>query len=305
MKDVPEVAIIGGGAAGLSAALYAARAGKRTLLLEKSVLGGQILPAPLVENYPGAEGISGVELIGVMQSQATQAGAELRTADVISLKREKHGFVLGTEESVRIVARSVIVATGAFPRRLELPGEQKFAGHGVSYCAYCDGNFYKGKTVAVVGGGNSALEWTRYLSDICDFVFLIHRREEFRGDPQILEYLRACPRVKLLCKSRVTALVGEEHLSAVVLESTDGSGKIEHLTVDGIFPALGRIPDTGFLKGAVPLDDREYVVAGEGGELGGGLFAAGDCRVKTVRQLVTAASDGVCAAIGAVTFLNR
>lgn len=305
MKDAPEIAIIGGGAAGLSAALYAARAGKRTLLLEKSAPGGQILPAPLVENYPGAERISGVALISVMQSQATQSGAEIRTAEVVSLERGEPGLVLRTEEGERIGANAVIVATGASPRRLELPGEKKLAGHGVSYCAYCDGNFYRGKTVAVVGGGNSALEWVRYLSDICGFVFLIHRREAFRGNPQVLEYLRTCSRVKLLCNRRVTALVGEERLTAVALESTDGSGQTERLAVDGVFPALGQVPDTGILKGLAPLDDRGYVIAGEGGELGGGLFAAGDCRAKAVRQLVTAASDGVCTAIGAVAFLNR
>ncbi len=298
-----DILIAGGGMAGLSAALYAARGGKRTILLEKKLVGGQILPSPQVENYPGISKISGADLITSLETQAKGSGAEIHFGEVVEIGKKDALFSVRLQSGETLLATSVIVATGAKPRELGLPGEKEKTGSGISYCAYCDGNFYRNRRVAVIGGGDSAIENAQYLSRLCSEVFLIHRREKFRGNPAAVQQLENCSNVKILRGCRVTALLGEKQLEGI--EVTGADGRCEALTVDGMFVAVGQIPDTRLLRWGCTLDSHGYAVCGADGETRvPGLFAAGDCRAKSLRQLVTAASDGAASAAAAMQYLT-
>lgn len=303
MKDV---IIIGAGTAGLTAAIYALRAGKSVLVLEQSSYGGQIINTPHVENYPGIERISGYEFASGLFRQAEKLGMEYRNEKVTDIRQEENGEAAGgksgkivetTERNYR--AKAVILATGAKNRPLGIEKETEFIGRGISYCATCDGMFFRGKKVAVVGGGNTALEDAAFLSNYCEKVYLVHRREGFRGEDKLVNELREKANVEFLLNKTVQAIEGEMALQAVLLLDKN-SGKESRLEISGLFVAIGQIPENEVFAGLVELDEGGYIVAGEDCRTNvDGIFAAGDCRKKTVRQLTTAAADGAVAALAA------
>lgn len=310
MKDV---IIIGAGTAGLTAAIYALRAGKSVLVLEQGNYGGQIINTPKVENYPGIEQISGYEFAAGLYRQAEKLGMEYRSEKVTDIRLEGgaeakeelssasletgNKIVETTEQSYR--ARAVILATGAKNRPLGIEKEAEYTGRGISYCATCDGMFFRGKKVAVVGGGNTALEDAAFLSNYCEKVYLIHRRETFRGEEKLVKELRKKENVEFFLNKTVQELEGGATLQAVVLRDKI-SGEKSRLEISGLFVAIGQMPENGVFAGLVDLDENGYILAGEDCRTNvEGIFAAGDCRKKTVRQLTTAAADGAVAALAA------
>ena len=301
-----DIAVIGGGPAGLTAALYAARAGKTVTVYERECIGGQITRAPQVENYPGTGTVSGLQLSDRMAAQAEAAGAVISLTDVQKAVKESSGiFRLDTDDG-ECYAKAVIYACGARPRTLGLPGEAELIGHGISYCALCDGSFFREQAVAVVGGGNSAFDDALLLSERCRHVTLIHRRSSFRAEQILVERVKQCNNISLLTDMTVSELIQENgQLTGLKLKSKIGKG--EALSVSGLFVALGRLPDTQVLVGLAPLDENGYVFTD--GKMAvpetPGLFAAGDCRIKSVRQLTTAVSDGTVAAVSACTYLEQ
>ena len=301
-----DIAVIGGGPAGLTAALYAARTGKTVTVYERECIGGQITRAPQVENYPGTGRVSGLQLGDSMAAQAEAAGAVISLTDVQKMVKETSGiFRLDTDDG-EYRAKAVIYACGARPKTLGLPGEAELIGHGVSYCALCDGSFFKEQDVAVVGGGNSAFDDALLLSERCHHVTLIHRRSSFRAEQILVERVKQCNNISLLTGMTVSELIQENgQLTGLALKSESGKG--ETLPVSGLFVALGRLPDTELLTGLAALDENGYVFTD--GKMAVpetlGLFAAGDCRIKSVRQLTTAVSDGTVAAVSACTYLEQ
>ena len=301
-----DIAVIGGGPAGLTAAMYAARAGKSVAVYERDCIGGQITRAPLVENYPGTGTVSGLRLGDSMAAQAEAAGAVISLTDVQKIVKEFSGiFRLDTDDG-KYYAKAVIYACGARPRTLGLPGEAELLGHGVSYCALCDGSFFKERDVAVVGGGNSAFDDALLLSDRCHQVTLIHRRSSFRAEQILVERVKQRNNISLLTDTTVSELIQENgQLTGLTLKGE--IEKVETLPVSGLFVALGRLPDTELLTGLAALDENGYVISDEKMAVSEtpGLFVAGDCRIKSVRQLTTAISDGTVAAVSACTYLEQ
>ena len=301
-----DIAVIGGGPAGLSAALYAARAGKSVTVYERDCIGGQITRAPLVENYPGTGRVSGLQLGDRMAAQAEAAGAEISLTNVQKIVKETSGiFRLDTDDG-EYYAKAVIYACGARPRTLGLPGEAELIGHGISYCALCDGSFFKDQDVTVVGGGNSAFDDALLLSERCHHVTLIHRRSSSRAEQILVERVKQRNNISLLTDMTVSELIQENgQLTGLALKSK--IGKVETLPVSGLFVALGRLPDTQVLVGLAPLDENGYVFTD--GKMAVpetlGIFAAGDCRIKSVRQLTIAVSDGTVAAVSACRYLKQ
>ena len=297
-----DVVIIGGGPAGLTAATYACRAGKSVLVLEKNAFGGQITWSPKVENFPGFVSISGTELGDRFLEQAMEQGAEVELEEVTGLRAQEGGWALDTDSGAVYEGRSVILATGARPRMLGIPREEELVGSGVGYCAVCDGAFYKGKAVAVNGGGNSALQDALLLSESCSKVYLIHRRASFRGEQKLVEALRARPNVEFVLESAVSALLGEGELTGVLVNR---DGQERRLDVEGLFVAIGHQPDNGAFAPFLELDRAGYAASGEDCRTrSAGLFVAGDCRSKGVRQLTTAVADGATAALAACSWLD-
>ena len=295
-----DIIIIGGGPAGMTAALYARRAGRRVLLLEAEACGGQISHAGQVENYPGLPGVTGLELADRMLEQILALDAVVEPDRAMALSPVPGGWKVEAEFGA-YTAPAVILATGAVHRRLNVPGESERIGRGVSFCAVCDGAFYKGRTVAVVGGGNSALQDARYLAGVCQKVILIHRRDTFRGEEAQVIALRQLDNVEFRLSCAVRSISGDGPLN-LTLNTPAGE---EALTVDGLFEAVGQSPDTAAFAALVPLTEDGYVPAAEDGSFGiPGLFAAGDCRKKAVRQLTTAVADGAAAALAACDYLN-
>lgn len=301
-----DIAVIGGGPAGLTAALYAARAGKSVTVYERECIGGQITRAPQVENYPGTGRVSGLQLGDSMAAQAEVAGAEISLTDVQKIAKESSGiFRLDTDDG-EYYAKAVIYACGARPRTLGLPGEAELIGHGISYCALCDGSFFKNQDVAVVGGGNSAFDDALLLSERCHHVTLIHRRSSFRAEQILVERVKQRNNLSLLTGMTVSELIQENgQLTGLTLKIE--TEKADTLPVSGLFVALGRLPDTELLTGLAALDENGYVFTDEKMAIPEtpGLFVAGDCRIKSVRQLTTAISDGTVAAVSACTYLEQ
>ena len=298
-----DILVVGGGVAGLTAALYARRAGKTVLVVEKNAYGGQITTSPKVENYPAFPSISGLELGDLFTAQAQNAGADLEFDEVISIEKIEDGFVVNTLYGETHKAKALIFATGAKPRPLGVAGEEKYIGRGVSYCAVCDGEFHKGKDVAVVGGGNTALQEALYLSDICQTVTLIHRREEFRADDILVKKLAERQNIEVVTPAVVSELEGEEHLEGITLTYTDG--RIAYLPVTGMFVAVGHLPENNLFFPWIDQADGGYADAKEDClTKTPGVFVAGDCRHKSVRQLTTAAADGAGAALAACHYLD-
>lgn len=299
-----DVIIIGAGPAGLSAAIYVQRAGKSALVLEAMTYGGQIINTPEVENYPGIQKISGFDFATALYEQAVSLGAELVFDRAEKIEKKEELLQVTTAGGSAYQAKAVILATGAKNRKLGIEREQELTGRGVSYCATCDGAFYKGKPVAVNGGGNTALEDAMFLSNYCSRVYVIHRREGFRGEPQALEALRAKDNVEFVLNATVTGLLGEPKLTGV--EVTDKlTGETRELEVEGLFVAIGQEPENHGFENVVDLDPLGYISAGEDCTTGTpGVFTAGDCRTKAVRQLTTAASDGAVAALAACSYIG-
>ena len=298
-----DILIIGGGPAGLTAAIYAARAGKRTAILEREAAGGQIVSAPLVENYPGAPSVSGAELAGRMRAQAEALGAELLYTEAAGLEKTQTGFRVLCTDGTR-EARAVILATGASHRRLGLPGEELLTGCGVSYCALCDGAFYEGADVAVVGGGETALQDALFLASTCRSVTLIHRRDSFRAGAQLVSRAERQENIRILRGRTVEKLLWSDEALQGLLLTNLKTGQMERLDVEGLFVAVGQVPQSAPFADAV-AQENGYYLAGEDTKTSlPGVFAAGDGRKKQVRQLTTAVSDGTAAAIAACRYLE-
>ena len=301
-----DVIIVGAGIAGLTAAIYVRRAEKSVLVLEGKVPGGQIINTLTIENWPGDMGVSGAELMQKIQRQATELGAEIEMEEVMEITKLNEGFKVVTEDG-EYAAGAVILAVGAEDKKLDLVREDELVGRGVSYCATCDGAFYKDKNVAVIGGGNTALYDALYLADIAAKVYVVHRRGEFRGDARLVEKLQHKNNVEFVLGYVPEELVGDKNVSGVKLKA---SGMVDEakdervLDIDGVFVAVGKKPQTERFLGLVELDDNGYVIASENCETScHGIYTAGDCRTKTVRQLVTAAGDGAVATAGVLDFL--
>lgn len=301
-----DIAVIGGGPAGLTAALYAARTGKSVTVYERECIGGQITRAPQVENYPGTGRVSGLQLGDSMAAQAEAAGAVISLTDVQKIVKETSGIFRLDTDDCECYAKAVIYACGAQPRTLGLPGEAELVGHDISYCALCDGSFFKDQDVTVVGGGNSAFDDALLLSERCHHVTLIHRRSSFRAEQILVDRVKQRKNISLLTDTTVSELI-QENGQLTDLKLKRESGKNETLPVSGLFAALGRLPDTQVLIGLAALDENGYVFTDEKMAVPEtpGLFAAGDCRIKSVRQLTTAVSDGTVAAVSACTYLEQ
>lgn len=297
-----DILIIGGGPAGLTAAIYAARAGKTVTLCERESMGGQITHAHKVSNYPGINGISGAELGDQLCAHAMDMGAEIEFTSVESLGRDETGIFHAVTEDGEIEARAVIFAGGAKPRPLGVENEEALIGSGISYCALCDGAFFAGQDVAVVGGGNSAFSDALFLAGVCRSVTLIHRREGFRAEQAQIDAAKNTKNIRFLLNTTVEALEGEDQLTGLRVKTLNGT---EQLAVSGVFVALGRVPDTELITQLAELDSHGYVSADESCRTKTpGLFVAGDCRRKAVRQLTTATADGTIAATFACEYLD-
>jgi thioredoxin reductase (NADPH) len=298
-----DIIVIGGGPAGMTAAIYARRAAKSVLVLEAVACGGQIINTPDIENYPVEAHISGFDFSNRVHQQAKDLGAEFIFEKAVGIRAE-NGFKTVVTAKNTYQAKAVILATGSENRKLGLEDEDRLTGRGISYCATCDGNFYRNKTVAVVGGGNTALEDALYLADLAKQVYLIHRRDSFRGEEASASRLKERENVEIIYNANVTRLLSEKRLKAIeVTDKNDGS--IRTIELNGLFIAVGRVPENQNFASLVDLDDAGYVIAGEDCRTNAdGIFVAGDNRTKLLRQLVTATADGAMAATEAVKYVN-
>ncbi len=297
-----DIGIIGGGTAGMTAAIYGQRAGKRTVLFEGLSFGGQIVNSPKVENYPGLESISGSQYSMNLLNQAMKLGTETVSETVKSV-REEDGIKIIVTEDREYPCKSVIIATGVSHRHLGIEKEEKLAGSGVSYCATCDGAFFKGRDVAVIGGGNTALQDAEFLSNYCSKVYVVHRRDEFRGESSLVNVLEKKDNVEFVLSATVKDIVGEFMVEGLILNNKK-TGEDFQIPVAGVFVAIGQIPRNEIFDGIVRLDQSGFVLASEDCMTSApGIFAAGDCRTKEVRQLTTAAADGTVAALAACKYL--
>jgi len=293
-----DVIIIGAGCAGLTAAVYAARAGKSTLILEAETVGGQISSSPRVENFPSIKTVSGMAFSDNLFTQATDSGAEFSLEKVSQVIDGNPKTVVTGDGSYQ--GKSVIVATGVKHMKLGVSGEPDFDGKGISYCAVCDGGFYKDGTIAVVGGGDAAFVNALYLTGLCKKVYLIHRRDEFRAELANVDELKSKANVEWVLSSNIIELKGNSTLSEITVENAVTKEK-RGIAVDGLFVCVGYAPENKIFEGLLTLDGAGYIVASEDCKTNiEGIYAAGDCRTKSVRQLTTAAADGAVAALSAI-----
>ena len=298
-----DCVVIGAGPAGLTAAIYLRRAQKKVLVLEALNYGGQIINTLDIENYPVEEHISGFDFATKIYEQAKKLGTEVKFEKAIDITDNgNYKEVQTSKETYK--AKTIIIATGSENRKLGLDKEEDLVGAGISYCATCDGAFYKDKTVAVVGGGNTALEDALYLSDVAKKVYLIHRRDSFRAEETTVDLLKKKDNVEFVYNSNVTKLIGTDNLEKI--EVTDNDGNKKEIEVDGLFVAVGRIPETENFAKLIDTDKAGFVVATEDCHTNiPGIFVAGDTRVKEVRQLVTATSDGAISATEAIKYMRN
>lgn len=297
-----DIIIVGAGPAGLTAAVYARRAGKSVLVLEKDTFGGQVTFSPKLENYPGFQEISGNELAQRMLEQAMALGAEIDMDTVTEVLDGEVKTVVG--EAGRYEARSVIIAAGARHRRLNLPGEEDFIGNGISFCAVCDGAFYKDQHVAVIGGGNTALQEVVLLADICKKVTVVQNLAFLTGEEKLIQLLQSKNNIEYIYNTVVTGYEGETSLQAIRLLNTENQAT-SRLKIDGIFLAIGTAPENDAYQKVAKLNEYGYIVSDESCQTGTpGIFVAGDCRTKAYRQVATAISDGAAAALNACRFLD-
>ncbi len=299
MKTIFDTIIIGAGAAGLSAAVYASRSGLNFVVLEGGAPGGQMLTTTEVDNYPGFLQIDGVELSMAMRSHAEKLGAKIERDKIMSVEKSDNIWML-TGEKANYFTKTIIVATGAKHKPLGVDGESVFTGKGVSYCAVCDGMFFRGKTVAVVGGGNSAAEEALYLSSICNKVYLIHRRDKLRANAILSGKVFQKENIEPLWNSEVASISGDVRVNKLNLK--DG----REISLDGIFVSIGVLPVSKLFDGVVDMDSSGFIIAGEDCKTSAdGIFAAGDVRTKELRQIITAASDGANAVISVEKYIGN
>ena len=305
MKTIPyDIIVAGAGPAGLTAAIYARRAGKSVLVLEKDTFGGQITHSPLVENYPGFPAISGSEFADRLMDQVISLGAEFDVDGVLDVIDTGTFKTVVSESGKEYRARAVIAAAGAKHRTLGLMREREFTGRGVSYCVLCDGAFFAGKEVAVIGGGNSALQDAVQLAEICKKVTVVQNLAFLTGEAALVENLKARDNVEFIFNSVVSGLEGDDELVAITLQETEKASQRRY-PVNGIFVAIGQAPENTPFAGVCAIDERGYIVSGEDcTTVTPGVFVAGDCRTKTVRQITTATGDGAAAALAACRYID-
>lgn len=297
-----DIIIIGAGPAGLTSAIYGRRGLKKVLVFEALNYGGQIVTTSRIDNYPAMPGISGYEFAKILYNQAKDLGAEIKFEKVIDLKDGLVKKVLTDKGSYE--AKTVIIATGCDNRKLRIDGEDRLTGKGISYCATCDGVFFKNRDVAVVGGGNTALEDALYLCDLASKVYLIHRRDEFRGEEYLIDKLTKRDNLEFFYNSNVTKIEGNDKLEAIWVTNKDGNER--KLDVSGLFVDIGRVPENENFRKLIDLNTAGYIEASEDCHTNvDGIFVAGDVRIKSLRQLVTAESDGAVAAMEAIKYINR
>ena len=298
-----DIIIIGAGPAGMSAAIYAKRAKKNVLVIEALTYGGQIVNTLDIENYPAEAHISGFDFSTKLFNQAKELGAEFIFEKVFEITNKEDYKEVRTNNN-KYQAKAIIIATGAKNRKLGLDKEDDYIGKGISYCATCDGNFYKKKEVAVVGGGNTAIEDASYLSNIASKVHLIHRRDEFRASAKEVDLVKNNPNIEIHYNSVITEFMGDNHIEKIKLLVNEE--EVEELNVSGVFIAVGQTPSNEIFRGLIDMDDNGYIIAGEDCHTNiEGIYVAGDNRKKELRQLVTATSDGAIAATEAVKYLNN
>lgn len=301
-----DVIIIGSGPAGLAAAIYAQRAELTNIVIEKTgISGGQIINTYEVDNYPGTPGISGFDLSTKFREHCDRLNTTFITGEVVDFKLENSIKVVTLDDGTKYQSKTVIIASGGLPRHLNVPGEDKFAGLGLSYCATCDGAFFKKRSVAVVGGGDVAVEDAIFLSRICDKVYVIHRRDEFRAIKSSVNKLLANSNVEVLWDSVVESINGTETVESLDIKNVK-TGEVSNIDLSGVFIAVGYIPNSQIYKNVVATDDKGYIIAGENTETNvPGIFAAGDIRTKDLRQIITAAADGANAITAVEKYLNN
>jgi thioredoxin reductase (NADPH) len=298
-----DIVIIGAGPAGLTAALYARRADKSVLVLEKETFGGQITHSPKVENYPGIAQMSGNEFADKLMEQVISHGADIELDEATAVARDGDVLTVECKEGTYL-ARAVIIATGSKHRPLGVEYEETYVGNGISYCAVCDGAFYAGKSVAVVGGGNTALQEAVMLSDICEKVYIVQNLPHLTGETRLYDILRKRDNVEIICNHIAAKIAGEGSVDGLIIQDTV-SGTRTRLDVDGIFVAIGQIPENEAFANVADLTDRGYINSGEDClTKTPGVFVAGDCRSKKIRQITTACGDGAVAATAACRFLE-
>ena len=301
-----DIIIIGGGPAGLTAAVYALRAGKTVLVIEKNGFGGQIAYSPKVENIPGTLQISGAEFADQLTEQAMNLGADVELENVVKAEKNGDTFTVTTEEGSVFEGRSLILALGVKHRMLGLPGETELIGHGISFCAVCDGAFYEGLEVAMVGGGNSALQEALLLSEVCKKVTIIQNLPFFTGEQRLADALQEKPNVEVHFSTLVTGYESKDGELSGIRVRSEASDEERTIPVDGAFLAVGLVPENGPFAQLAKLDDRGYFASGEDCvTLTEGVYVAGDCRSKMIRQVVTASADGAVAAMAACRYLEQ
>lgn len=303
--ELYDVAIIGSGPAGLSAAVYALRADLTTMVFEQSSMGGgQVLDTDEVDNYLGLPKISGFDLGTKFREHAEHMGMQAVNTKVMRIEEREGNYAVLTEEG-EYLTKTVLLATGTRHRKLGVIGEERLSGKGVSYCATCDGAFFRDKIVAVIGGGDVAVEDALYLSHICKKVYVIHRREEFRAAPSLVRRMKKIENIELILGFIPEEIVGESVVDELIVKEVKGEGRWE-LSVSGVFVAIGTVPENEVYKGIVPTDEAGYVIAGENGKTQvPGIFAAGDIRTKRLRQIVTAVADGANAIYSIQEYLAK
>lgn len=299
-----DIIIVGAGPAGLTAAIYARRANKSVLLLDKGAFGGQITFSPKVENFPGFDSISGSELADKLVEQALGQGAEVEIENVVEIKNLSDKKVVVTEDGNEYEAKAVIIACGAKHRHLGIENEEKFIGEGISFCAVCDGAFFKDKTVALIGGGNSALQEAILLSETSKKVYVVQNLDFLTGEPQLQEILRKRENVEIILGTVVDSIKDGDSFSGITVKRVADGVKTE-LELDGMFVAIGLVPENEPFESVADLDERGYIASGEDClTKTDGIFVAGDCRAKAVRQVTTAAADGTISAIAACRYID-
>lgn len=300
-----DIVIVGGGAAGMTAALYARRNGKSALVIEKSGFGGQITYSPRVQNFPGTRSMSGNEFADKMLEQILAQGADVEVATATKIRDEGAKKTVRTEEGGAFEAKAVVLAAGVKHRMLGLPGEEALVGNGISFCAVCDGEYYRGQTVAVAGGGNSALQEATLLADLCQKVVLVQDLDDFTGEKKLAEALLQRPNVRAVTGTVIDSINTADGAIQSLTLRKKATGEKSRLDCDGLFVAIGLIPENDAFKNVVPLNEYGYAASGEDCETGTpGVFAAGDCRAKQVRQLTTAVADGAVAALAACRYID-
>ena len=298
-----DIIVIGGGAAGMTAALYAKRSGKTVKIFEKESFGGQIASSPKVENFPSIKEISGLELSNNMFEQIMELGVEFECEDVLEIKQENDCFTVITDYNTYL-AKSVIIAAGVKHRTINIPHEEELIGKGVSYCAVCDGAFYKGKDVAVIGDANTALQYTLMLSDICNKVYLCMLFDKFFADQTLVDRLKEKENIIITKEILLKEFLHKDELTGLKFENTKTNEEVI-FNVDACFIAIGQVPNNERYKNLIDLDDKGYIISTDTTTKTPGIYVAGDCRTKQIRQLTTAVGDGAIAAINAVNYINN